>query len=1039
MLINPGGGSSGFSEYLEHGQKKGRDMHRDVLDERIPLYGDLALFDMVVDRIERDGQKYLHFTISFLEDYVSPEVLRAATKEFMDFAMSAYRPDEYTYYAEVHKPRVLSYHDAKEGKLIIRKPHIHIGIPDTNLRTGDRLEPFGVIERNHKYIDAFQEDFNARYGSYSPKDSPRLDGASMTDMLTRYGKQELLGQRHTEMKASIAAEIVSGEIKDFDGLKARLAEIGKVHTSNIGNADREWLKVTPHGEDRAIRFKSVVFSPDFLSKPPAERRQLVEEIATTKYREVQQAKKAPEHTGPILAEWHSIRARELRFLRNDLKNPDASSAFYREEYKDADPATKEKHLDRLQSEHTQRSQRNGNEYQHQPHDYDRARIPPPTARGRLRDLSELDVAHDAEGAQVLLPDDVRRILDERKQRQESARDSLRRGSDGDTARDGISPQPSSVIAGMRRDLDESQQRRAAAPDIADVKANLDAGRVLEHLAHSHGLDPDKYSIEKGKDGSDRIRAGSRAYPVNDFLTKEMGLPWREAAPLLKRLYAEQQREQEREQGHEPKGREEPRRDLWREFQDKQKGNPTRSEQWAEQRASEKARREQIKQTFRQAKDAAYASHMQPNARRAALSIARMEKVQAEAALRETVKREQAELKASMSKPEAEKYREFLAELAKGGDEQALAELRRMSPPRRGHDDEGDGITAAMPPDQPKAPIHQAPAYRHKVSDNGDVTYQRDGQDVLRDTGGKVQMLMTDKATIETGLRLAVQKFGTTLKLEGSRAFQEQAARVAAEAGLRIEFTDPSLNKIMADHRDAVIAERAQAGTRREAEKGGNATDDTNPVQTFDTPTNDAQGERRQAPTETVATPVQATPARPTTTAQDERKPTPQQQPEKPASREGSGEPERQPTPAPADTEQSAGTPSTPTPEPMDLSPWQRFAAERNQKIGTAADIHEHVAVTPTDARRITQEPGTVVSYRGTRDTNKQRQVNTVLLDVLHRDTGRKQTLVVPMSKELHQSLKAAKVREGDKVRLSRDKEMERFEVLERSRERGLSR
>lgn len=983
MLIRSSGGSAGFSSYLEHGQKKGRDKHRDVLDERIPLHGNLAVFDLVVDRIEREGEKYMHFTLSFDEDYVSPEVLQSAVKEFVEqFALSAYQPDEYTYYAEAHKPRVMSYHNSEDGELITRKIHIHIGIPDTNLKTGERLEPFGLVERNLKYLDAFQESFNARYGLHSPKDAPRLEGVSMADMLTRYGKQELLGQRHTDLKAGIAAEIVSGEIKDFAGLKSRLAEIGKVHTSNIGNAEREWLKVTPHGEERAIRFKAVVFSPDFLSKPPAERRQLVEEIATTKYREAQQAKKAPEHTGPILAEWHAIRSRELRYLRNDLKNPNAASAFYREHYKDADPATKEKLLDRLESERNERSLRYGFKYQHQPHDQHRARIPPPAARGRLRDLSELDVFHDSEGPEVLLPDDVSRIVAERQQRQDAANNRLRRGSDGDPARDGdgLSPQPSSIIGAMRRDLAESQQRRAAAPEIAELKANLDARRVLEHLEHSHGLIPGKYSVEKAKDGSDRIRAGSRAYPVNDFLTKEISLPWSEAAPMLKRLYAEQQREQEQERGHdfEPKARETPDRELHRRFRDSLKDNPTRAEQWAAQRASEKSRREQIKQAFRQAKDAAYAAHKQPSARRAALSIARMEKVQAEAALRETSKLEQAKLKASLSKPEAEKYSEYLAEQAQGGDEQALSELRRMSPPRRGRDDEGDGIAPAMPlPEQPKAPIHRAPDYRHTVATNGDVTYQRDGCDVLRDTGGKVQMLMTDKATIETGLRLAVQKFGSSLVLEGSRAFQEHAARVAAEAGMRVQFTDPSLNQIMSDHRDALSASRAQY---RESTKAS-TTD-----------------ERRHTPAhETVAS------------AKDERPPA-QQEPEQPANRDRGGEPVLQP--APANPEQSAEAPAMPTPERVNLAPWERFAAERNQS--TAPGIHEHVAV----------QPSTVVDaelvYRGLRDTGKKRQYNTVLFDRLDPATAKWQTLVVPLDGDFHQSLKSAKLKDGDVLNVDAD-------------------
>jgi hypothetical protein len=81
-----------------------------------------------------------------------------------------------------------------------------------------------------------------------------------------------------------------------------------------------------------------------------------------------------------------------------------------------------------------------------------------------------------------------------------------------------------------------------------------------------------------------------------------------------------------------------------------------------------------------------------------------------------------------------------------------------------------------------------------------VTYQRDGRDMLRDAGRSVHMLQQDAQTIETGLRLAQQKFGSKLALSGPQDFQEKAARIAAEAGLKVEFSDQRLNKIMQERR-----------------------------------------------------------------------------------------------------------------------------------------------------------------------------------------------------------------------------------------------
>jgi hypothetical protein len=68
---------------------------------------------------------------------------------------------------------------------------------------------------------------------------------------------------------------------------------------------------------------------------------------------------------------------------------------------------------------------------------------------------------------------------------------------------------------------------------------------------------------------------------------------------------------------------------------------------------------------------------------------------------------------------------------------------------------------------------------------------------MRDEGLFVKVLQTQDETIETGLRLAQAKFGRKLTVRGSDAFKANVARVAAEKGLWVEFTDQHLNQLMA--------------------------------------------------------------------------------------------------------------------------------------------------------------------------------------------------------------------------------------------------
>ncbi|KLB61692.1 hypothetical protein XEUV490_23390, partial [Xanthomonas euvesicatoria] len=112
-------------------------------------------------------------TLAFREDNVSPETLQAVTDEFRAFAFSAYGADEFNFYAEAQLPRIKSYTDKATGERVVRKPHIHIVIPQKNLLTGTTFNPFKTADYSNEFLKAFQERVNAQYGLASPDDYKR--------------------------------------------------------------------------------------------------------------------------------------------------------------------------------------------------------------------------------------------------------------------------------------------------------------------------------------------------------------------------------------------------------------------------------------------------------------------------------------------------------------------------------------------------------------------------------------------------------------------------------------------------------------------------------------------------------------------------------------------------------------------------------------------------------------------------------------------------------------------------------------------------
>lgn len=478
MLIRISGGIEGIKEYLEAGKKAGRALHRDQLDERVVLAGDLELADAIIRTRQGRGERYLHITLSFKEDHLSHEQLQAIAEEFRRFTFAAFDDDEFHFYAEAHLPRQKTLPDRQSGGVVERKPHVHIVIPTTNLLSGRNLNPFGKVVQNTTFIDAFQEHINRKFGLASPKDHRRPVMGGPAGVLGRH-KGDLFGGTQREFKRRLLELMMDRRVESFAELQELLGVLGEVRIRNQGKPG-ECLNFKPMGQAKGINLKDFVFTRAFCDLPLAEKRQrLAEEQGGEDYQEPGTPLPSPQQLEATLREWYDVRAAEIKFLNS-------GSTLYRR-YREANEAERTQILEQCRTAF-----------------YDRLR----------------KVRHGADiqdpGGSLLEPIAV---------------------TPPHTAATGRSSD--SLISQLSRDALET---RADKQDSLHrlINLQLDARRLLAELAQSHGVIPGKYQVVKGRDGGDRIVCGRRHLNLSDFLTKEVHLPWSDAKPLLEAVYARQQ-------------------------------------------------------------------------------------------------------------------------------------------------------------------------------------------------------------------------------------------------------------------------------------------------------------------------------------------------------------------------------------------------------------------------------------------------------------------------------------------------------------------
>ncbi len=736
MLIRVRGGNAGVFKYLRDGKKSGRTYSRDELDERVVLSGNMQLAESVVNAMGGRGEKYLHITLAFREDQLPLETLQAITDEFQRFCMSAFRPDEYSFYAEAHLPRIKSFTNRRSGTDVIRRPHIHIVIPELNLLTTRPLNPLGRVDRQTKFLEAFQEHINAKYGLASPKDNRRIGFTDESTRISRTKGDHFKGIG-SELKYRLLFAIIERNVVNFSDFQQLARAFGAVRVRNEDKPNA-YLNIRPEGT-KGVNLKDYVFSHEFIELPTDEKlgrmRGELERMGAeaAEYVEAKSPRPSPEEITGRLAGWHEIRARELKYINSGSQRRYA-------EYRAADSAGKRAILD----------EREAAFYQNYGQDV--------LEEGVLLGDLELGPIEPFSAPSGVANMPVR--------------------------------EPESVVEQLLTEHKKEvvEAALAVSQEHTRIKSELDANLLIARLSHTHGVVPEKYPVTKVIDGGDRIQCGSRRLNVADFLTKELHLPWPEAQTILRETYAAQHAASPAHPRTEIRG------DLWQSYQETWPARKAARERaWAAQRVSEASRRAQLKADYLQDRAAIKADlDKSPAERKADYSLASMRKAMLSAKLLERFRLERQALGEKHPQPGSAGYRLYLVELAHDCNASALAELRRQTPPGKPSAN-GDGFSSQCELD-PTIPVI-LPSVSYRADQRGNVTYYADDAKklpILIDTGYEVKVLDCEPEFVELGLRLAIQKFGRSLDVRGSDEFKAQVLSVVLRTGLSVEFKDSHL-------------------------------------------------------------------------------------------------------------------------------------------------------------------------------------------------------------------------------------------------------
>lgn len=159
------------------------------------------------------------------------------------------------------------------------------------------------------------------------------------------------------------------------------------------------------------------------------------------------------------------------------------------------------------------------------------------------------------------------------------------------------------------------------------------------------------------------------------------------------------------------------------------------------------------------------------------------------------------------------WADWLKQQAQQGNQVALDALRARE---SAQSLKGNVIsTSAASPDIANLPIDN-------ITKKGTIIY-RAGRNAVRDDGAKLQVSRgANSDGVEAALKLAIEKYGSNLSINGSPEFKAQVINVVTKANLAVTFTDASLEKMRQNYANQEQANEQRI--RRRSNSGGAGVD-----------------------------------------------------------------------------------------------------------------------------------------------------------------------------------------------------------------------
>ena len=794
MLIRINGGRAGIKDYLENGQKSDRYYSRNELDNRLILCGDLETADNIINTISPEDtsrERYFHITLAFKEDALSEELLKQISGEFREFYFRAYSENELHFYAEAHLPKIKSYANAKTGEMVERKPHIHIVVPKISLLNGGVIDYYDPT--NLKYIDAFQEHVNSKYGLASPKDNPRYKINDNSELISRYKGDGFKG-KNRDIREKIFDQIIDKNIVSLSDLQVHLNNSG--YTSKMRNqgkgSDKEYINIID-ANGNSINLRDKVFCEEFLSLSKEQKILLMK--SEIKYIEPEYARNINESYKNLLQEWDEFKAYEYKYISSKV------SEVERNRYKNLSYEQKKDYIKLKEIEFNNKFNKdeqngiesNSGDYRwHGSDNFEQAYIDAISYNIRSAEETLRDIGNNVRRSS---PNQTSVIGRERRCRIAQcyariiARDKSEVGrnfTQYPTNDHRVGTNNSEV--GKCNSVDNEYSNLLAKLNLSKLEfkelvtkfnTEIQADVILELLEKTHGVNPELYRITKAADGSDRIGCGSRNLNMMDFCLNEMHFSLDETNSILSNAL-NMQYDVNRERGWSR----ESSVYLIQEYKEWFKHHKVeRASAILSHKESFKEKRNYIVNSYTQK----IASVREDNkltyrARKEQINLLKVDKLLELEALNKASKDQDLKLKNQYNLEMQKAYRTFLVAKANDNDERALLELRRL---RIKFDDvqKYDSINYIDRYKEYKLNI------THIVDENGVINYQHNNKTIIQDHGKRVSIVQYTDANVKLTLELAMQKFGTNIALSGSEKFRMRAVDMAIKNNYKLQFID----------------------------------------------------------------------------------------------------------------------------------------------------------------------------------------------------------------------------------------------------------